>query len=269
MTGLQMTGLQMRGRAAAAADLPRTDTYISADCQQMREKLIVIAGDGDFPSKGPALSALKRGAGGNSVLIACDGAADILERHGFMPDHIVGDMDSLSESAAKRLAGRIHKVDEQESNDQTKSFRFALGLIEKNLLIEKTPGRPYRICFVGTTGKREDHTIGNVSLLADYAEEAAAAEKRHPGLSIEICSITEYGIFRPVLGTTELNGRVGDRISIFAFDNTLQIKSEGLEYKTDSVKFDLWWKATLNKFSAARIRLDFSHPAKALLFFPF
>lgn len=229
----------------------------------MNENLIVIFGDGDFPTRKAALDKLRKASGKNATLIACDHSTAALVKRGFIPDYIVGDMDSLGTSFKKRFAEKIHKDPDRATNDQTKAFHFAINLIKE--------GRPgiYNICFLGTTGKREDHTIGNVSLLADYAEEAASLEKEFSGTKINICSITNYGIFRPILGTTVIDGKVGDPMSIFAFDNTLRIKSKGLEYKTDNVKFDLWWKATLNKFSAARVELNFSHPAKALLFFPF
>ncbi len=229
----------------------------------MKKNLIVIVGDGDFPTRRLALGKLKKAAAGNAALIACDHSAAVLVKQGYIPHFIVGDMDSLSASLKNRFAKIIHRDGDQETNDQTKAFHFAINLIRER------KASAYEICFLGTTGKREDHTIGNVSLLADYAEEASALEKELPGVRISICSITDFGIFRPVLGTTILDGKVGDSLSIFAFDNTLRIRSKGLEYKTDNVKFDLWWKATLNKFSAARVELNFSHPAKAVLFFPF
>lgn len=229
----------------------------------MKKNLIVIVGNGDFPTKRIALNKLKKAKSGNATLIACDGAVAGLVKRGYIPDFIVGDMDSIGVSLRKKFAERIHRDPDQETNDQTKAFHFAINLIKN----EKAAS--YDICFLGATGKREDHTIGNISLLADYAEETSVVEKELPGMKIDLYSITGYGIFRPILGTSVLEGRVGDPLSIFAFDNTLRIKSKGLEYKTDNVKFDLWWKATLNKFSAARVELNFSHPAKAVLFFPF
>ena len=41
--------------------------------------------------------------------------------------------------------------------------------------------------------------------------------------------------------------------------------SLGLEYPTDDVIFDNWWKATLNKAVADTVRLEFNHPSMALI----
>jgi hypothetical protein len=54
-------------------------------------------------------------------------------------------------------------------------------------------------------------------------------------------------------------------MSIFSPDSTLRIKSEGLMCRTDEVVFDNWWKATLNKTSQDRVRLQFNHPSMALI----
>jgi hypothetical protein len=57
----------------------------------------------------------------------------------------------------------------------------------------------------------------------------------------------------------------GRRISIFSPDNSLRIRSEGLQWPTDEVVFDNWWKATLNKASQDHVRLEFSHRSIALI----
>ena len=45
---------------------------------------------------------------------------------------------------------------DQETNDQTKAVNY---LMEKGFR---------RIAIVGATGRREDHTLGNISLLMEY-----------------------------------------------------------------------------------------------------
>ena len=58
---------------------------------------------------------------------------------------------------------------------------------------------------------------------------------------------------------------IGRQISIFSPDNSLRIKSSGLAWKTDEVVFDNWWKATLNRATQDRVRLEFSHRSIALV----
>lgn len=232
-------------------------------------KTFIILCDGDFPSKGPARKLLEKAqkAKKSHTVISCDGAILSLLKNGMDADYIVGDMDTLPKKWQAKLKDKIYKESEQDFNDQTKAFRFALSLIEKHIAEKKASSyAEYRIIILGATGKREDHTLGNISYLPDYAQ---TLRQKFPKLKINISTVTDYGVFIPILDTTRLKGEPGDRISIFAFDHTLRIKSEGLEYKTDDVVFDMWWKATLNTFKKRDVLLRFSHPAKALLYFPF
>ena len=164
---------------------------------------------------------------------------------GLEPDRIVGDLDSLSPELRERYTDRITQISEQDDNDLTKAFRLALTL------------SPSRITIVGATGRREDHTLGNISLLLDYAREA----------DCPVEMLTDYGRFEAIFDTATLPSEPGQQISIFAFDNTLTIKSAGLEYPTDQVRFDTLWKATLNEALSASFTLTLSHPSGVLLFF--
>lgn len=222
-----------------------------------RESFVILC-DGNFPTRKEALKLLS-----SSTVISCDGAYMSLKKKGFDADYIVGDMDTLSPSMQKKLKSKIHRESEQDYNDQTKAFRFTLKLIENAVADGKSV---FEITILGATGKREDHSLGNISYLPQYAE---VLREKFPNQKISVCMVSDYGVFIPVLNTVYLKGEKGDRISIFSFDNTLKIKSEGLEYKTDEVTFDFWWKATLNTFSKERVKLIFNHPAKALLYFPF
>lgn len=224
------------------------------------KKTIIILCDGEFPTGGPALKALKDAQKQKSgyTVIACDGAILSLLKNGMDADYIVGDMDTLPKKWQAKFKDKIHREDEQDFNDLAKAFRFALELIAGE--------NDYSIIILGATGKREDHALGNISYLPVFAQ---TIKERFPKRSISVSMVTDYGVFVPVLNTTRLKGESGDRISIFSFDQTLQIKSTGLEYKTDDVTFDFWWKATLNTFKKRDVLLKFSHPAKALLYFPF
>jgi hypothetical protein len=82
---------------------------------------------------------------------------------------------------------------------------------------------------------------------------------------ILIETITDDGTAFPINDSTEFDCGEGREISIFSPDNTLRIKSEGLAYRTDDVIFDNWWKATLNKSTQDRVRLEFNHPSIALV----
>lgn len=205
------------------------------------ERHIVILAAGDFPQAEAPLAALHAA----DLRICCDSAAEGLTAYGLDPDRIVGDLDSLSPACRERWHDRILRIAEQDDNDLTKAFRLALTL------------EPSRITILGATGRREDHTLGNVSLLLDYAREAACP--------VEM--LTDYGRFTAIFDTATLPARPGHQISIFAFDNTLKIESAGLKYPTGSVRFDTLWKATLNEALSDAFTLTLSHPCGVLLFF--
>jgi len=202
---------------------------------------IAILAAGDFPQAKEPLQALREA----EVRICCDSAAESLVAHGLEPDRIVGDLDSLSPAFQKRYAGILTRIAEQDDNDLTKAFHVALTM------------EPSSITILGATGKREDHTLGNVSLLLDYAREAACP--------VEM--LTDYGRFTAIFDTATLPAVPGQQVSIFAFDNTLTITSAGLKYPTDAVVFDSLWKATLNEALSETFTLTLSHPSGVLLFF--
>lgn len=214
-------------------------------------KTVVIICDGRFP-KSEYPRYLIRNA---DFIICCDGALRKFLRNSEaifgerrLPDIVVGDMDSLSDGLQKKYSDIIVRINEQEHNDQTKAFRWALENI-------KGVGQIY---ILGATGEREDHTIGNVSLLMEYARTYDLE-----GINVEM--VSDHATIFAVTDTFEMDCGEGRKISIFSPDNSLKIKSEGLEWPTDGVVFDNWWKATLNKASQDHIRLVFSHRSIALI----
>ena len=80
----------------------------------------VILGNGDYPSHPYPLNVLRQAP----YVVCCDGAADEYIRHGFLPDAIIGDGDSLSSENREKLATIFHQIKDQETNDQTKAVRF-------------------------------------------------------------------------------------------------------------------------------------------------
>ena len=214
---------------------------------------IVIICDGSFPRTEYPRYLIRTA----DFIICCDGALKKFIRNSKaifgterLPDRVVGDMDSLPESLRKKHADIIVKIDEQEHNDQTKAFRWAMENLEG---MES-------ITILGATGQREDHTIGNISLLMEYARMYDLE-----GAGIQVQMITDHATVVAVTDTVEMDCGEGRQISIFSPDNTLKIKSEGLRWKTDDVVFDNWWKSTLNRAVQDNIRLEFSHRSIALI----
>lgn len=180
----------------------------------------VILANGEYPSHELPLKLLKEA----EFVVCCDGAANEYISRGHTPDIIIGDGDSLSPENKIRFSGIVHHIADQETNDQTKAVRF---LQEKGFR---------RIAILGATGKREDHTLGNISLLIDYMRSG-----------MEVRTFTDYGVFMPIEGTQTFASHPGQQVSIINF-GAKGLKGEGLVYPLSD--FTNWWQGTLNEATA-------------------
>ena len=135
----------------------------------------VIVADGDFPRPGGEARRLLERA---RRVVACDGAA-LAYRRRFRrwPDFTVGDFDSCRAAPPNAV-----RVESQDDNDLAKTIAFCRGRGWRDLVV------------VGATGRREDHTIGNV----------------FRALEAQVKVVTDFGVFHPVLGRAPgVEGRRG------------------------------------------------------------
>ena len=191
----------------------------------------VIVADGTFPRHDIPLEYLKYA----ERKVCCDGSVQSLILNSMEPDAIVGDMDSLGDDLATRFADRIFTDKNQDTNDLTKAVSWCSEMGYKDIVI------------VGATGKREDHTIGNISLLAEYIK------------SINVIMVTDTGILRPYLKSSEILSFPGQQVSVFSIDTETEITSYGLRYPLNKKKIKNWWEATLNESIGDKFKLEFNH----------
>lgn len=200
-------------------------------------KPVIILANGRFPESGLALGYLNNAG----RIVCCDGSVVKLIEYGLEPWAIAGDLDSVPENIRKKYTGRLHQSIDQETNDLTKAVRFC---IKKGIT---------DIVILGATGLREDHTLGNISLLADYAE------------SVSVKMVTDYGIFIPAIPGLSISSWPGQQVSIFAMDKGMRISSTGLKYPLNQTELQNWWMGTLNECTGDSFSLDFDH-GRALVF---
>lgn len=186
----------------------------------------VILADGEFPAADIPLQILRDA----KFLCCCDGAAAKAIAQGFKPDAIVGDGDSLEPELKAQYAAIIHLESEQDDNDLTKATHFCM---EKGFR---------RIAYLGTTGKREDHTIGNIFLLPRYVQQFDIIPEIY----------TDHGWFSVINGTTELNTFPGQQVSLF---NVTARKVEGEGFVWHPYTYEELWQGTLNEAKGDRILL--------------
>lgn len=200
-------------------------------------KCIIVA-NGLFPSRSEILDLLRD----TEFVIACDGAVVNLESY-REPDAIVGDLDSLSEGIRQRYADRILHITEQETNDLTKAVYYAKEKGFSELLI------------LGATGLREDHTLGNISLLLEYISDFEQVE-----------ILSDFGRFTPLTQTATLNSFPGQQISIFSLYPYGAISVRGLRYPIENRRLYSWWEATLNEAVGNEFTVILNEEARILVY---
>jgi thiamine pyrophosphokinase len=201
----------------------------------------VILANGSFPRRKCLLETLRSAA----RIVCCDGAASALLRAGLEPDLVVGDLDSLEPALKKRFGKRLVHESEQETNDLSKAFRACMAHGWRDIVI------------LGAGGRREDHLLGNASLLPMFAAAGAAIRME-----------TDYGTFLPVLKSASFRRPVGTKVSIFSFHPEMPVTATGLVYPLDKLRLPFWWCGTLNETNAPEFSLTFDGRAPLLLYFP-
>ncbi|MGV8985006.1 MAG: thiamine diphosphokinase [Cypionkella sp.] len=186
---------------------------------------VTLAGGGRFSA---SLLALARNLAPR--LVAADGGADRLLALGAEPEAVIGDFDSISIAAQKRLAGRLFPIREQVSTDFDKALRsiaapFVLGL--------------------GFAGQRLDHGLAVLNGLVS-----------HPGKRCLILSGTDVTFLAPCDLTLRL--AVGSRLSLFPM-GPVEGESTGLRWPLQGLKFAPGGViGTSNEVSAPEVRLTFN-----------
>ena len=177
-------------------------------------------------------------------LIACDGAWRTAMELGRRPDAVVGDGDSLGDEGREELArlGIPFVCDrEQDTNDLCKAvMHAACG----------------SVVILGATGKREDHALGNIFHLIDFAERSRG-----------VAMVTDAGVFEPVLppGRT-WDAWAGQPVSVFAPLPGTEMESEGLQWALKGVDLGALWRGTLNRAVEGPFTVRTNKPA--IIFLP-
>lgn len=187
----------------------------------------VILCSGDFPTHRIPFGILQSA----QFLVACDDAGErLVNRSGIVPDAVVGDGDSMSPDFRRKYADRIHIVSEQEYNDQTKATRFCVARGCR------------RIAYIGSTGRREDHTIGNIALLQFYRRK----------FGVNPVMLTDYGTFLPCLGDVRFATFPRQQVSIFNHSCS-RMTGDGLRWQPYAA--GELWQTTLNEATGNEVTL--------------
>jgi thiamine pyrophosphokinase len=197
----------------------------------------VILADGSFPEAEIPLSFIRQA----EHIVCCDGSVVNLLNFGKIPSYIVGDLDSIPNELKERFSSILYQNQDQETNDLTKAVQFC---IERGW---------HEITILGATGKREDHTLGNLSLIADYAGY------------VNIQLLTDYGVFLPQLETAVYESYNGQQVSIFCLTPSTFFTTNNLRYPLKNRNLTSWWQGTLNESLSDCFTIE-KTAGKALIF---
>lgn len=188
----------------------------------------MILAAGDFPTHPIPLRVLREA----DFVVVCDSAYAqfaLFNTHFSIPYVVIGDGDSLSEERKRELGDRWIAVAEQDYNDLHKAMQWAT---------RNFPVTNAHFSILAATGKREDHTLGNISYLVTFAEE-------YPGVDIEM--LTDHGRFVALRGERVFKSFPRQQVSIFVMDPDDAITSTHLRWPLDGFHARRWWQASLNE----------------------
>ena len=171
------------------------------------------------------------------VLVAADGGADRALAEGHLPERVIGDLDSISDSARAGLADRLIHVPGQDDTD----FDKALDRIAAPLILA-----------LGFTGGRLDHTLAALSSLG-----------RRPWERIVLWGAEDLALVLPP--RIELDLSPGSRVSLWPL-RPVGCTSEGLVWPTAGLPFDpVGMIGTSNAVAQGPVRLAAEGPGMLCL----
>jgi len=174
-------------------------------------------------------------ANASDLVIAADGGTAHLANLGLRPDAIVGDMDSLKSSAVwdGEDIARLTYPSDKDKSDAELAVEYALAQGCR------------RIILLAATGKRLDHTLGNVALAARYPGCVAIADG-----DFTLMAVSESG-------KCLLSGRIGATVSLIPCgDSGVRVTTRGLKYALDCEPLAFATHGLSNQLSQTEARVS-------------
>jgi len=157
-----------------------------------------------------------------SKIICVDGAANKVINANMKPDHIIGDLDSISRINLVKYKNKVVELKDQNYNDLQKALNWLKNNGTSNIDI------------IGFDGKRADHMINNFNIIIDDIN------------NFNIKIITERGTFYTVDKKMTFNNILNKSVSLFNKNPNNQISSKGLKYELkDRILLNMY-EGTLN-----------------------
>lgn len=198
-------------------------------------KIIIISG-GNPPSK----KLLQKEITSDTFLIGVDSGANCLYDFNIRPDLLVGDFDSINKKALKYF---------EEENCVVDTYPTEKDFTDTEIAVKKALSmKPREIVFLGCTGSRVDHLLGNIGMLKICLENGFDAYLKDDNNSIRL-------IDKPSI----LNGTVGELFSVQSYgDEVVGLTIEGGKYPLNDYNLKIGQSITIsNEFAKPNVQLKF------------
>ena len=197
--------------------------------KQYFNKPFIILANGQYPSHPAALNMLHTAG----TIICTDGSANKLLENGLTPNVIIGDMDSTT-VGQDSFKGLYVKISDQDNTDLDKALEWC----KVNSLSQLT--------VLGTSQLREDHTIGNLILLANYSEE------------LDINFVTDYFTITCHHGKRSFTSFKQQLVSLLPVEDIKSITTEGLDFPLIDELFPLSSRGISNRATGHQFNISSS-----------
>ena len=148
------------------------------------------------------------------IIIAVDGGYDNLINHGYTPDILIGDLDSIKSNIPDSVR-TVKYPSEKDETDMFLSYEAGVKLGYSDFVL------------LGATGGRLDHTYANISLLL-YAKEHGHNLTIIDNNGVIFCIKDE---------SVTLSGNEGAYLSVFAIGGVAYgVSISGSEYELEGAK---------------------------------
>lgn len=198
-------------------------------------KVIIISG-GTPPSK----ELLVKEISGDTFIIAADSGANCLYLYNIRPDLLVGDFDSIDKKVLNYFEKDNCTID---IYPKEKDFTDTEIAVKKALCM-----KPNEIVFLGCTGSRIDHMLGNIGMLKICLENGVNASIKDENNNIRLFS-----------SGVSLNATVGTTFSVQSYGNEIiELTIEGAKYPLNNYNLKIGQSITIsNEFAEPQVQLRF------------
>jgi len=160
--------------------------------------------NGEQPSRPLA----RRLARQSHIIVAADGGANGARQLGITPDLIIGDLDSITAATLKFFSSTsVIRVAGQDNTDMEKALDYILS---------ESPAQ--EVLIIGATGRRLDHTVGNMVVLCHYLRR----------LRIVACGDGWHAF--PVASGERIQASIGTTVSLIPLSDCRGVTLKGLKY---------------------------------------